>query len=351
MIGCGRAAQSWHLPALAAEERARIAAVAETDAARLTEVADRFAVARRSADYGELLEDPAVDAVAVCVPVGSHAEVVQDALDAEKHVLVEKPLALSLDECDRIVDRAARSSRKVAVGFNLRSHRLLQRARDIVRSGRLGEVKLVRSAFTSPSRHRIGDPPWRASRERGGGVLIEQAIHHLDLWRFLLDDEIESIDARSFGWDETATVAARTRSGVPISGEFSDATAPVNELDVYGTDARLRVSCYRFDGLEVLPAAEAAGDLGRRLRRAPALARELREALPAIRTGGDWAASYRAEWRSFIGAIESGAEVPCTVEDGRRAVQALLAALSSTALEGAVEVASAPREATPLTPA
>ncbi len=342
VIGCGRAATTWHLPALGDVEGAAVVGVADIDGARLTSVAQRFGVDRSTTDYRELLDDPAVEAVAVCVPVGDHAEIVSAALEADKHVLVEKPLSLSLHDCDAIVADAAASPRTVAVGFNLRMHRLVRRARAILRAGSIGEPRLVRSVFTSPSRFRPDDPEWRWARRLGGGVLIEQAIHHLDLWRFLLDEEIDRVHATASGGDESAAVSAVSASGVPIDGAFSDASAAVNEIEVYGSDARLRVACYQFDGLEVLPRSAVAGGIGTRVRNLPRLARQLPAAVASSRDGGDLARSYRAEWRSFLAAVAGGEDVACSPREGREAVRVLLAALSSTVTGGPVKVADAP---------
>jgi predicted dehydrogenase len=138
IIGCGRAAETRHLPAVQYLPEVRVIAAASRDPERLRRVAEHFLIRHRYADYMALLENPAVEAVAVCVPAAFHVPVALAALDAGKHVLVEKPLALDLDEGDRLVQRAGQSSRKVMMGFNLRWHPLVRRALELARQGVLG---------------------------------------------------------------------------------------------------------------------------------------------------------------------------------------------------------------------
>src|SRR5690349_2371236 len=103
LVGCGRAAGALHLPALAQVRGARVAALVDVEPGRLDALLARCPGAAGHADYRALLDDPGIDLVAVCVPAARHAEIAAAALRAGKHVFVEKPLALTLDDCDRLV--------------------------------------------------------------------------------------------------------------------------------------------------------------------------------------------------------------------------------------------------------
>jgi len=345
IIGCGFAAAKLHLPALRALREAKIVAAADLDRSRLTQVADRFGIPMRSEDFRLVLDNPAVDAVAVCVPPAAHTAVTLAALEAGKHVLVEKPLALSLDDCDRLIERAARSDRVVTVGFNMRWHRLVRRARTILAQGILGRLSLLRSVFTSGSRFEERYQPWRARREQGGGVLTEFGVHHYDLWRFLLDSEVEEVFAMAGGG--SATVTGRMASGVLVEAGFSEITGGRNEFDLFGAAGQLHLSCYRFDGLEVAGIRELyPGSPAIRLRRLGRLIRELPESVPAMRRGGDHIDSYRAEWLHFLAAIRGGRSAGAALLDGRRALEVALAALESAATGRPVACGRAPRALT-----
>src|ERR1700681_118197 len=119
-VGCGRATANLHLPGFRHLTDWQVIAAADSDEGRLNVAANRFGIPRRYQDYQPLLADSDVDVVAVCVPPRLHAEVSRAALAAGKHVFIEKPLAVSLRECDQLLEQAARSPRKAMVGFNLR---------------------------------------------------------------------------------------------------------------------------------------------------------------------------------------------------------------------------------------
>jgi myo-inositol 2-dehydrogenase/D-chiro-inositol 1-dehydrogenase len=345
MIGCGRVAETRHLPVLRGLPNAEVVALADVDRERLMRIGSLFGVEQRYGDYRRLLEDRRVDVVAVCVPVALHAEVALAALEAGKHVFVEKPLALDLDECDVLIDQAAHSPGRVMVGFNMRWHPLVLRAKQSIDSGELGTIELMRSVFTSDLRHGRSVPEWRNQRALGGGVLFDLAVHHFDLWRFLLGSEVSEVIARSSSgdWpDQRATVLGHMASGIWASSVFSELTSASNEFEVYGRDRRLRLDCYQFDGFSVLPAWVAPGSLASRVRRTAEIARELAHLRGALR-GGPWLEAWRAEWRHFFHAIASGTTARPTFEDGRRALQVVLAAVESASSRRPVKVAEAPR--------
>ena len=327
MVGCGRVVRTRHAPALLGLDAIRVVAVADQAVDARSTVAAALGGVPHCADLDTLLEQHDVDAVAVCVPAEAHTEVVIRALDAGKHVFVEKPLCLSLQDANEIRRRVEETGRTLMVGFNLRHHPLVRKGAALIRSGALGEVVALHSTFASSFDYRGEALPWRFSRDRGGGALIEMASHHFDLWRLLLDDEIDQVTVLTgTGGDEDATVAvaATTRSGVAVSLICTQRSANVNEVMVLGTAATLRLSPYRFDGFELQSTTQFAGDAGFRLRR-------LASALPSLsRTRGAFVGSYRDEWRAFAHAVR-GARPEPDVEDGLRNVAILCAATESAA--------------------
>jgi predicted dehydrogenase len=353
LIGCGRVAVKRHLPALKSLEEAEVVAAADVDETRLNHVTHAFRIEKRFVDYMAVLQDPAVEAVAICVPLQFHCEVALAALDAGKHVLLEKPLAMSLDEADRLIGRAAKTDRKVLVGFNKRWHRLVRRAREIVRQGRLGQVGLV-NTICSSGHDRRNIPAWRLRRHVGGGNLIENGSHFYDMWHFLLQTDVEEILASSLsteqGDDEPGIVTARTADGVFLNCVLSDALPNRNEVEIFGQNCILRVSLHRFDGLEFIPLHSCAGDVRNRLRNMAHFFKELPRGILEARHGGDYNGSFRAQWQHFIDCIRRDIPVECALEDGRRALQVALAAVKSVSKGQPVKVAQAPREILPVAP-
>jgi myo-inositol 2-dehydrogenase / D-chiro-inositol 1-dehydrogenase len=345
VIGCGRIAGLRHLPALAALPNARVVAVADVHAERLAGIADRFGIERRYGSHEELLADAEIEAVAVLVPAALHAEVAIAALDAAKHVLVEKPLALDLSDADRLVERAAASDRQVLVAYNLRWHRLVREARRLLAGGAIGEPELLASSFTSPYAYRTEAKPWRRARETGGGVLVEMASHHYDLWRYLLRDdpvEVSALVRDGDEEDEAATVQVRMRGGTLVTGLFSQRSLEHQDLEVFGTEGHLRLGVYRFDALEVTRHPRRVGDARGRLDGAARLVRSLPAAAAEARAGGLFVASYRDEWRHFLAVCRGEVEPECTAEDGRRSLALLLAAAESASCGRSVALDEAP---------
>ena len=287
---------------------------------------------RNFADYRAVLELEDVDAVAILTPTMSHAEIGLAALDAGKHVFMEKPLAMNLEQCDRLIARAADSPCRIVVGFNLRWHRLVRRAREFLSTGALGRFKAIRSVYTH---NRTGEnaPDWHRELKLGGGVTLNEAVHHFDLWRYFTGSDVEEIHA----WaapskryeEETSVVAARLSGGVLATGVFSMGSAPNSEVEIFGENGRLCISLYRFDGLEFFPFAVYPGNLTDRFKKAVRALGELCEVLPLLARGGIFQATFEGIWRHFAGCVLNGQPSECRLEDGKRSLEAALAAICS----------------------
>jgi myo-inositol 2-dehydrogenase / D-chiro-inositol 1-dehydrogenase len=338
IVGCGRATTTLHLPALQAVAGARVVALADTDPEALRRTSKQVPIQRCVPDYRVLLDDRAIEAIAICVPVPFHVEMALAALDAGKHLFIEKPLALTLEECDRLIERAAGLPLQVMLGFNTRWHRLARQARTLYRQGNFGSLEVVRSVLTSCH----NDPPeWRKRRISGGGVLLEMAMHHFDLWRYLLGEEVEEVSAhsRSGTWeDESATMTARFRCGALASATFAECTSQNNHIEIYGRTGSLGVSFYQFDGLETSNTSDIPGNVPARLKGLLQFVKELPRAIPTLRRGGEWHQSYVEEWRHFATSIRTGLPVECGLDDGRRALAIALAAMESAATGHAVTI-------------
>jgi predicted dehydrogenase len=325
IAGCGDAAEALHLPALR-RLHAEVTAVADPNRSARDRLAERFGVGRRHAHADGLIEDPEVDAVAVLTPPHVHAEPVIAALEAGKHVLVEKPLALDVAECDRMIDAAARHpSATVMVGFPLRFHRLVLRARDLINEGWLGAVTAIRTASLGPGTAGVaGRRPssWRMARVTGGGTLFEMGVHHYDLWRFSLGLELEQVwtatevEGES---DRASVVTARLAGGVLGCAMIVRSLESSNEVIVHGSAGRVDADLYRFDGLAVRRAEVHSASPSARMATMFHTARELPRAARSLREGGEYALALIEQWRHFLGCVRDGRPVRSTLSDGREA--------------------------------
>jgi predicted dehydrogenase len=184
IIGAGRVAGN-HVKACLGVPAVALRAVAEVDAARLEQFVAQHAETgvQGHRDYQELLARPDVQLVIVTLPHWLHAQAVCDAAEAGKHVLVEKVMALSLEECDRMIEAARRKGVKLAVGQTHHFHPVPVTAKKAIDSGRYGRVVWGTEQAYSPRREG-SNPAWFFDRARGGGQLLANGVHFVDrlLW-------------------------------------------------------------------------------------------------------------------------------------------------------------------------
>jgi len=156
-----------------------------------------------SLDWTEVVERPDVDLVIVATTHDLLPVIATRAACRGKHVLMEKPAARRATELEPLLEACARTGAKVRVGFNHRYHRALQKAHELVRSGELGPLMFVRGRYGHGGR--IGyDKEWRSIPEKsGGGELVDQGCHLIDLSRWFLDAEFTGVQGRiaTYFWD------------------------------------------------------------------------------------------------------------------------------------------------------
>ena len=198
IIGCGLIGQK---RAKSLGEGGRLVACADIDKKRAHSLADTTD-ANAFDDWQELLKLPEVELVVVATLHDSLAEITLAAIEAGKHILVEKPAARNTKELEPVIVAAKKKGVKVHVGFNHRYHRSLRKARELIDSGELGELMFIRARYGHGGR--LGyDKEWRANPElSGGGELIDQGPHLIDLSRWFFGDfnEVQGI-AQTGYWD------------------------------------------------------------------------------------------------------------------------------------------------------
>lgn len=198
IVGCGFIGQK---RAKALDQCGQLVACADLDIDRAESLA-RTNAAKVYRDWKELVWSPMVDVVIVATLHDSLAEITRTAAEAGKHVLVEKPAARNAAELVPVIAAAAKNDVKVRVGFNHRYHRSLRKAKEIVDSGVLGDLMFVRARYGHGAR--VGyDKEWRADPARsGGGELIDQGPHLIDLSRWFLGEitEVQGF-AHTYFWD------------------------------------------------------------------------------------------------------------------------------------------------------
>jgi predicted dehydrogenase len=197
LIGAGRVAER-HAEAYAAQPGATVVALAEPDRAHGEVFASRLGAAWHPSAEALLAAD-VVDAVSVCAPHDVHREIAVTAAEHGVHVLLEKPIATTLEDADAILSAADRAGTTLMVGFVHRFRTEAAEAKRLVAAGAIGEPATALDRFCS-----LGGPhppPWVWSRDHaGGGVLMYGGIHGVDRLLWLLEDEVDSVAARTHAY-------------------------------------------------------------------------------------------------------------------------------------------------------
>jgi myo-inositol 2-dehydrogenase/D-chiro-inositol 1-dehydrogenase len=312
----------------------RVVSVADPDEGRRNQAGELLDVDARYRDVSELLTGVPVDAVGICVPAASHADVAIEALAAGRHVLVEKPLAQTLEDCDRIVDAAAASGVTAGVGLNYRCHPLVRKARRVVEAGALGPLVMIQTSYTNASLRRPGRPDWAAEATS----MLEKGVHDFDLWRLLSGSEVTTVVAigRDAGQgDATAGLLARLENGTFCISGLSGESGGGHLLSLCGQQRRLDLNLEPRKTLGLVTAGRprriAADGLA-------GLATSVRGSPGALVAGRrDLAASFAGEWEEFAAAVRGSRAPAATLADGRAAGAIALAATRSLS-EGSVAV-------------
>jgi predicted dehydrogenase len=301
--------------------------VADLDEARAAAVAEETG-ARRGADWRDALDDD-VEAAVVATFNRDAVEVAEGLLERGKHVLVEKPLGRNASEAQRVVATARASGAVLKVGFNHRHHPAVQRAHELASSGAIGPVTAIRAAYGHGGRPGY-EREWRADPElSGGGELLDQGVHLLDLCRWFLDEvsDVSCMTTTSF-WpiepvEDNAFVIARTASGQMATLHTSwTQWRNLFRFEIFGRDGYLIV-----DGLGGTYGEERLVHGTRRPEGGVPLEEN------ATFPGED--VSWSAEWSEFSSAIREKREPLANGSDGL-AVARIVDALYESARVGRV---------------
>lgn len=190
IIGCGGIANVKHLPALSAfKDEVEIVAFCDIEKDRAEKAAQEYGVsdAKVYVDYKELLEDKSIDVVHVLTPNVSHCPITCDALEAGKHVLCEKPMAITYEEGKKMLETSKRTGKKLTIGYQNRFRKDTRQMYEMVRNGELGEVYFAKAHGV----RRRGVPTWGVfpdKSKQGGGPLIDIGTHPLDMTLWIMDN-------------------------------------------------------------------------------------------------------------------------------------------------------------------
>lgn len=192
IIGCG-VIGPWHAKAIKSVDSVKLIAVADADISKAKKMADEYKVDYYQ-DYSDMLKRKDIDAVCICTPSGLHGKVAEDAATLGKNVLIEKPLEVTLEKCDRVIETCKKNKVKLGVIFQRRTYDSSKKVKELIDSGRLGKLVLgdsYQKYYRSAEYYKSAG--WRATWELdGGGALMNQGIHGIDLLQWIMGP-VESV--------------------------------------------------------------------------------------------------------------------------------------------------------------
>ena len=250
IIGIGNMGSA-HLQTVAAGNifGMRVTAVCDINPEMLKAAKAKYPDIALFGDYTELLKSSDTDAVIIAVPHPLHAKIAIEAFKYGKHVLVEKPIDITVSAAESLCAAAKKSGKVFAIMFNQRTNGLFQKARKIVKSGELGNLKrsvwIITNWYRTQSYYDSGD--WRATwAGEGGGVLLNQAPHNLDIWQWICGSPTAVTAFCSVGKfhnievEDEATIYAEYENGA--TGVFITTTGDcpgTNRLEITGTRGKI----------------------------------------------------------------------------------------------------------------
>lgn len=278
LVGLGWVAADFVVPAMAKSPGSTLAACLGSTSEKTREFAQRFGVARAHEDLDALLHDPAVDAVYIALPNAMHHAAVLAAAKAKKHILCEKPFAMNVGHARGMVAACREAGVVLRIAHQIRLDAAIVRAREIVRSGRLGrlaEISLERGS-ANPARD-----TWRADPAQSG-VIFDVGVHLIDLiqWvsgqRFVEVSAFTHPDRRQGKSDDTVTVLGRLEGDChALARATREVASAENSLIIEGSEATLFTSALRFAKEHVVSVRDKNGVTAERFPASPAYALEI----------------------------------------------------------------------------
>jgi myo-inositol 2-dehydrogenase/D-chiro-inositol 1-dehydrogenase len=256
-------------------------------------------------DHRTIMEDPDIDAVIICSSTDTHAQMIEEAAAAGKHIFCEKPIDFDLARIDRALAAVEEAGVKLQIGFNRRFDPNFRRVREMVEAGEIGEPHILRITSRDPQ------PPPIEYVKVSGGIFLDMTIHDFDMARYLIDSEVEEVYAAGgvmvdpaigdAGDIDTAVITLRFENGVI-------GTIDNSRQAVYGYDQRVEVfgSGGAVSADNNYPNSTVVSD-----------AQSVHRDLPLNFFVERYIDSYIAEMKAFVECVQKDLVPPVTGIDGR----------------------------------
>ena len=331
VIGAGGIARRRTIPeGIIPAENSKLIAVMDADKKITEEVAKEYNVKAYFREK-DLIRDKDIDAVYIATPVYLHAKQTIVALEAGKNVLCEKPMALTVKDCEKMIKTAEKYKKKLGIGYFMRFHAFHQRFKEMVKNGDLGKIVLLRGQLSCWYPKMEG--AWRQNPKLGGGgSLIDMGNHCLDTLEYILDSRVKELSCftaslvQDYPAEDSALLSVKFANGAlgMVDAFFSiPDNSSKNRLEIYGS----RGSILAEGTIGQLPTGKATAYLEKETK--GYAAEQKREESTAEEIKPSLINGYQREIEAIAEAIEKDSEPPISGEDGLWSQKAVLAAYKS----------------------
>lgn len=330
LIGSGFIAKQKHLPAWQTlGDKARVVALCDPNVAQAEELARVHGIPKVYSDFREMLQAERLDAVDICSPPRTHAELAIRSLEAGAHALIEKPMAISTEECDRIIAASKQTGRKICVAHSDLFYPSFVKARALLAQGAIGEFRGMRIFLSTPVDYITSKPDHWAHRLPGG--VIGETGPHVVYMTLAFINPIREVQVRArkqlpqFPWSPFEDYR------LELSGETATCSVALtyatdrwaNQLDLWGSEGHIK-----FDLETQTLVHHGRSDL-KPVTLGMATIQEASQMLlstagTSLRYAtGAFENTHERLVREFVESIQNGAPPPVTPEEGREAVRVM----------------------------
>lgn len=319
IIGAGRIG-SLHAKSITySVPSAKILGITDVNKEGLSELAATLGIEKIYEDYKEMLADREIDAVLVCSSTDTHADITIEAAKAGKHIFCEKPVDLTMEKVEAVIEAVSSAGVKLQVGFNRRFDHNFANVKNMVDEGKIGDIHIVKITSRDPA------PPPAKYSAVSGGMFLDMTIHDFDMARFLAGSEVTELYAKATCLVDPAIGEAGDVDTAIITLKFENGALGVidnSRRAAYGYDQRIEVFGSKGAAVASNDTATTVAFMGEE---------GVISDKPLYFFLERYMQSFRDEMLQFVDAVNNDTPTPATGEDGLNSLVVALAAKKSVA--------------------
>lgn len=332
IIGCGFIAKK-HAEAISQIQEAKLVAVCDKVEPAMEPYIEQYGV-KAYTDINLMLSDDEIDAVCICTPSGFHAPIAEQAAAAKKHIVLEKPIAMTIEETDRILLAARENQVKLTIVHPNRFRPVVMELQKIIDSNMLGKISHA-SAKVNWNRNQeyYDQAQWRGTKQYDGGVLMNQAIHNLDLLLMFMGqpEQVFSMEAtrlRKIEAEDVSTGVIRFESGALGTVEASTTVYPRNfeeSITIFGEKGTVKIggkNALYFEHLDIEGLSES----------------QTEEIIEKVKSNPWGIPGHQRIISDLIQAVRDEREPLVTGQDGKKVLELVLAFYESAKSNSPIEM-------------